>query len=221
MKTVFVIDDDAHINDLIEKALVSEGYEVMKAYSGTEALLLLEEKKPDLILLDLMLPGLTGEELLPKIKDIPVIVVSAKMDTRNKVDLLLNGAADYITKPFDIDELKARVAVQLRNSEYHPTRNDIVTACGISLDPLNLTISCGKEEVSVTRTECAILKLLMQNEGRPIGRNDLLDRISADTQDCTERSLKQHISNIRKKMIGLDGIDHIDTIYGIGFKFKS
>lgn len=221
MKTVLVIDDDACINDLVEKALVSEGYDVMKAYSGTEALLLLGQKKPDLILLDLMLPGISGEELLPKIKDIPVIVVSAEMDLKNKVELLTNGAADYMTKPFEIEELKARVLVQMRNIEHKPKQNECIVAGDFTLDQMNLTVACSKGKVTLTRTEYAIIKILMMSEGKPIGRNDLMEMISDDTPDCTERSLKQHISNIRKKLMSLDGKDHIDTIYGIGFKFKS
>ena len=109
MPNILIIDDDAHINDIVSKALRSEGYSVSSAYSGTEALLLLSQSKPDLVLLDLMLPGLSGEELLPQIKDIPVIVVSAKTDVTDKVELLLGGAVDYITKPFDMKELLARI----------------------------------------------------------------------------------------------------------------
>lgn len=114
MANILIIDDDVSINEMVSEALMNEGYSVEKAYSGTEALLLLEKTCPDLILLDLMLPGLSGEKLLPKIKDIPVIVVSAKADVSDKVGLLLAGAADYITKPFNIDELLARITVQLR-----------------------------------------------------------------------------------------------------------
>ena len=116
MKKILVIDDDVHISDMIEEALTKEGYSILKAYSGTEAMYVLSKTSPDLILLDLMLPGLSGEELLPKIKDIPVIVISAKLDVDNKVRLLLDGAADYITKPFDLSELKARIIVALRSS---------------------------------------------------------------------------------------------------------
>ncbi len=114
MKKILIIDDDIHINDMLEKVLTQEGYTVSHAYSGTEALLFMQNTAPDLILLDLMLPGLSGEEVLPKISDISVIVMSAKVDVKDKVTLLLNGAVDYITKPFDIDELLARIIVQLR-----------------------------------------------------------------------------------------------------------
>ena len=116
MSHILIIDDDIHINEMLEEVLIQEGYQVSHAYSGTEALLFLANEKPDLILLDLMLPGLTGEEVLPQIEKIPVIVMSAKVEVKDKVALLLNGAEDYITKPFEIEELLARIVVQLRKS---------------------------------------------------------------------------------------------------------
>ena len=114
MKTIAIIEDDQPIGDLLEEALGQAGYATLRAYSGTEAQYLLERAKPDLILLDLMLPGLTGEELLPCLGEIPVIVVSAKVGVDDKVNALLTGAADYVSKPFAMRELLARIAVQLR-----------------------------------------------------------------------------------------------------------
>ena len=116
-KRILIIDDDIHIGNMLEEALSKEGYEVLRAYSGTEALLVLAGAKPDLVLLDLMLPGLQGEEVISQIKGIPVIVVSAKVDLENKVDLLLGGAVDYVTKPFHMRELLARIFVHLKNAE--------------------------------------------------------------------------------------------------------
>ena len=116
MKTIAVIDDDIHIGNFLEELLQQEGYAVLRAYSGTEALLLLERHWPDLVLLDLMLPGLSGEEVLAKIQDVPVMVVSAKVGVENRVSLLLKGAVDYLEKPFDSRELLARIAVHLRES---------------------------------------------------------------------------------------------------------
>ncbi len=220
MKTILVIDDDMHIGNMLEEALTGEGYAVKRAYSGTEALLLLSQAKPDLILLDLMLPGLSGEQLLPKIKDIPVIVVSAKADVSDKVELLLGGAADYVTKPFDLAELLARITVQLRKSESVSPENAPVFE-DLTLFPDILTVKIGDEEVRLTRTECAILKLLMQNPKIPVSRSSILDKISLDTPDCTERSLKQHISNIRRKLQAVNGKDYIEAVYGIGFKMKN
>lgn len=215
---ILVVDDDIHISNLLTEVLTREGYTVDKAFSGTEALLVLSGNKPDLILLDLMLPGLCGEELLPKIKDIPVIVVSAKTDVTDKVGLLLGGAVDYVTKPFNTNELLARIAVQLRKRN---TDDRILNYRNITLYPDKLTVMLDETEIRLTRTECAILKLLMQNPDMPIGKTTILDSISYDTPDCTERSLKQHISNIRHKLQAVDGNDYIEAVYGIGFKMKS
>ena len=218
MAYILITDDDIHIGNMLQEVLCANGYRVGRAYSGTEALMMLSDEAPDLVLLDLMLPGLTGEELLPKIKDIPVIVVSAKADVSDKVSLLMNGACDYVTKPFDTGELLARIAVALRKPKAEQT--DTLSACGLTLHCDMLTVRAAQQEVRLTRTECAILKLLMLSEGSPVGRTTILDRISADTPDCTERSLKQHISNIRKKLQSADGKDHIEAVYGIGFKLK-
>lgn len=225
MKNIMIIDDDMYIGNMVEETLRQESYEVTRAYSGTEALMVLEKIHPDLILLDLMLPGMSGEDVLSEIKNIPVIVMSAKAGISDKVNLLMSGAADYVTKPFDISELKARIAVQFRKSENSAVEdrsisNNCVRASDVVLDIDLLTAKIGQTEVLLTRTEAAILRILMSNPGRPVGRNTILDRISDDTPDCTERSLKQHISNIRKKFQAVNGVDYITAIYGIGFKFN-
>ncbi len=220
MKIIAVIDDDIPIGDMLTEVLSREGYAVLRAYSGTEALYLLSQKKPDLVLLDLMLPGLSGEEVLPHIKDIPVIILSAKANVQDKVELLLGGAADYITKPFDTRELLARIAVQLRKPKT-PGDKNILRTGDLVLDPESLSLTVQGQPVKLTRTEFAILKLLMQNPNQVIAKSVLLDRISADTPDCTERSLKQHISNLRKKMQDISGVDYIETVWGIGFKLAS
>lgn len=219
MPNILIIDDDPHISDMVSEALQGEGYAVSKAYSGTEAMMILSRNKPDLILLDLMLPGLSGEELLPEIKNIPVIVVSAKADTADKVGLLLGGAADYITKPFDMDELLARITVQLRRKDNNDP--DIIRAGDITLCTDTLSARIEETEIRLTRTECAVLKLLMQNPYTPVGKTTILEKISYDTPDCTERSLKQHISNIRHKLQAVNGKDYIEAVYGIGFKLRS
>lgn len=215
-KTILVVDDDIDIGTILEEVLAGAGYRVLRAYSGTEALLLLENTRPDLVLLDLMLPGLRGEEVLPRIKGIPVIILSAKVDVQDKVDLLLGGAADYMTKPFDTKELLARVAVQLRKAPAWE-KVGILTAGDLRLDTTALSLTVRGQPVKLTRTEYAILKLLMENPGQVMAKSVLLDRISLDTPDCTERSLKQHISNLRKKLMDASGVDYIETVWGIGF----
>ena len=236
MAEILIVDDDAHINDMLSEALEAEGYSVIKSYSGTEALLLLENKIPDLVLLDLMIPGLSGEELLPKIKDTPVIVISAKSDVNDKVGLLLNGAADYITKPFNIKELLARITVQLRNSKNNITSKTVLSFEGIELNTDTHIVTVKKTtsdnpglisgiesvtEVRLTRTEYAILKLLLQNPEQVVAKLTILENISLDTPDCTEDSLKIHIHNLRKKLKDTIGKDMIKAIWGIGFMITS
>lgn len=217
MKTIAVIEDDVHINDMLFELLSRERYLVLRAYSGTEAVYLLSQQKPDLILLDLMLPGLSGEEILPRIQGTPVIVLSAKLDVENKVKALLSGAADYMTKPFDPQELLARITVQFRNTGGSNAAS-VLRSGELSLD-LNAQIAAWQgQNVKLTLTEFAILKLLMQNPKQVFSKNALLNRISLDTPDCTERSLKQHISNLRKKLQEAGAPDLVETVWGIGFR---
>lgn len=216
MKTIAVIDDDVYIGGLLQELLSREGYRVLRAYSGTEALLLLKAEKADLILLDLMLPGLSGEELLPHLAGTPVIVLSAKSDVQGKVQLLLGGAADYITKPFDTGELLARVAVQLRKSACGQSAR--LSYLDMELDLSSHQLTVGGVPVKLTRTEYAIMKLLLQSPAQVIAKSVILDGISLDTPDCTESSLKIHVSNLRKKLRDVDGQEHIEAVWGIGFK---
>lgn len=217
MKQILIIDDDMHIGNMVEELLMREGYGVLRAYSGTEALLLLKETKPDLILLDLMLPGLNGEEILSKLDGIPVMIVSAKLDVDNKVRMLLEGAVDYVTKPFDTKELLARIAVQFRKSSTGSGAR-ILTFEALTLNTDTHMVTIDTNEIKLTRTEFAILKLLMRNPGQVITKSLLLERISEDTPDCTDSSLKIHISNLRKKLRGAGGTDYIEAVWGIGFK---
>ncbi|MCX4354651.1 MAG: response regulator transcription factor [Oscillospiraceae bacterium] len=215
---IAVIDDDLHINNMLCELLSREGYKVIRAFSGGEALAVLEETTPDLILLDLMMPGLSGEQVLPRIRDIPVIVMSAKVDVGSKVQLLMSGAADYVTKPFDTKELLARIQVQLRRSRQ--VTADILEYGGLTLDAELHEAKFGENAVKLTKTEFAILKILMQNPKQVITKSQILDRISADTPDCVESSLKVHVSNLRKKLRDASGLDFIEAVWGIGFKMR-
>lgn len=219
MKTIAIIDDDIPIGNMLEEVLEKEGYCVLRAYSGTEALYLLSERKPDLVLLDLMLPGLSGEEVLPRISGIPVIVVSAKVGIDDKVGLLLGGAADYVTKPFNIKELLARITVQLRKRENF-VEDTLLEVGDLKLNQVSHEVAVQEQAVRLTKTEYAILKLLMQNAGQVIAKSVILERISEDTPDCTDSSLKQHISNLRRKLRDVSGKDYIEAVWGIGFKLR-
>ena len=218
MSRILVIDDDVHIGNILEELLTREGHTVLRAYSGTEAVLSLDAARPDLVLLDLMLPGLTGDQVLPKIQGIPVIVLSAKADVDSKVSLLLSGAADYVTKPFDSRELMARVSAALRKTA--PAQDAPLAWGAIRLDPTTRRVSVAGTEARLTRTEYAILHLLMLNPSQVITKSLLLERVSADTPDCTESSLKTHVSNLRKKLRDAGAGDPIEAVWGIGFKLK-
>ena len=219
METILIIDDDVAIGNLEQEVLEWEGYLVQRAYSGTEALLLLKEKKPDLILLDLMLPGMSGEDILPQIQGIPVIVVSAKTAVEDKVELLLGGAVDYLTKPFDTKELLARIAVRLREKS-SPRLSPVYTYEELTIDTASHSVCVAEKQINLTRTEYAILKLLMQNPEQVIAKSVLLDCISMDTSDCTENSLKTHISHLRSKLREASGKDYVESVWGIGFRLK-
>lgn len=218
MKHILIVEDDIPIGDMLQELLTREGYRVSRAYSGSEALLSFSARRPDLVLLDLMLPGVSGEEVLAKAEGVPVIVVSAKAAVDHKVELLLGGAADYITKPFDTRELLARIVAALRAAA--SPANQALSWKELSLDTSTHAVTVSGAEVHLTRTEYAILKLLLQNPTQVIAKSVLLDRISADTPDCTENSLKIHVSHLRKKLREAGGKDYIEAVWGIGFKLR-
>ena len=215
-ETILIIDDDSSIGDLEQELLEREGFRTLRAYSGTEALLLLEKEQPDLVLLDLMLPGLSGEELLPRLQGVPVIVVSAKPAVEDKVALLLGGAADYITKPFENAELLARITVQLRKKAVKQT--GLLQWDDITLDSATHTVTVAGQSVNLTKTEYALLKLLLQNPQRVLSKSVILDSLFEDTPDCTESSLKTHVSHLRAKLRSAGGKEYVEAVWGIGYK---
>lgn len=232
MKNILIVEDDIHIGNALEEALAEEGYGVLRAYSGTEAVLVLagagadrNPAQPDLVLLDLMLPGLSGEEVLSRIgelrggRELPVIVMSARGDVDSKVGLLLGGAVDYVTKPFQMRELLARIAVHLRSFHGQGQANALCFG-EIRIDTDTYRVMAGDTDLRLTRTEYAILKLLVENQARVLTKSVLLDRISLDTPDCSEGSLKMHISNLRRKLKEAGCREAIEAVWGIGFQLK-
>lgn len=219
MNKILIVEDDVSIHNVIEELLQQENYITFNAYSGTEALLLLEKEKFDLILLDLMLPAISGEEIIAKVKDTPIIVLSAKVASADKVNCLISGANDYITKPFATSELIARIKVQLRLK--NATRvNETLKYKGLELLNDQHTLLVNDKKVNLTKTEYAILKHLLLNPNQVIPKNKLLDLISIDTEDCDENSLRVHISNLRRKIRDYTDNEYIESIWGIGFKMK-
>ena len=216
MKNILIVEDDKDIHNLIKEVLIKENYKPIDAYSGTEAILLIEKEKIDLVLLDLMLPGLNGEEVIQIVKDIPIIVISAKTSIEDKVNVLLNGANDYITKPFDSKELLARIKVQLRKRE--EKKNSELKYKNMVLENNSHTLYINDKKVNLTKTEYAILKQLLLTPNQVITKTNLLELISEDTPDCDENSLKVHISNLRKKIKSVTDEEYIESVWGIGFK---
>lgn len=216
-KKILIVDDDVYIGDMLEEILEKEGYQVLRAYSGTEASMILDKEEPHLMLLDLMLPGMKGEDLIEETRDVPVIVVSAKVDIDSKVELLMKGAEDYVTKPFDVKELLARIEVNLRRGAF-AGKSSLLEVGDLRLDPGNHQVMVKDREVRLTKTEYAILKQLIINYPRIITKSVMLDLISGDTPDCTDSSLKVHVSNLRRKLAAADGKERIEAVWGIGFK---
>ncbi|MBR3143213.1 MAG: response regulator transcription factor [Clostridiales bacterium] len=219
MSKILIVEDDEDIGAVLQKELKKDGYEVLRAATGTEGRMMLGTN-PDLILMDLMLPGMSGEELLTHIpKETPVIAVSARSSTDDKIALLSEGCVDYITKPFDIRELKARVNAALRTRSGKTSSARII--CGdMTIDTDKHEVYVDDKEVKLTRTEYAILKMLATGGGRVISKSELLDLIKTETPDCTESSVKVHISNLRKKIKEHTDTEYIEAVWGIGFKLK-
>lgn len=219
MSRILIVEDDEDIGLVVQKELAKEGYETFRAVTGTEGRMMLSNN-PDLILMDLMLPGLSGEELLTHIpKEIPVIAVSARSSVDDKVALLSGGCVDYITKPFDIKELKARVVAALRTVE-HKRGGAVVKCGGMNIDTAKHEVTIDGADIKLTRTEYAILKMLATSGGRVISKSELLDLIKTETPDCTESSVKVHISNLRRKIKTVTDTEYIEAVWGIGFKLK-
>ena len=220
MKTILIVEDNTDIHNLLKEVLEKEKYKVVDSYSGTEALMVLEREKVDLILLDLMLPGLNGEDIIKKVKDIPIIVISAKISSEDKVNALISGANDYLTKPFSTEELLARIQVQFRiDKDRKENRKDLkLTYKQMVLNQENHTVYIGENPIYLTKTEYAIMKQLLLNPKQVVTKSKLLEFISKDTLDCDENSLKVHISNIRKKIRQVTEEEYIESVWGIGFK---
>lgn len=223
MKKILIVEDDVNINNLLKEALSQKGYTCGQAFSGTEAALWLEKESWMLVLLDLMLPGMTGEEVLQLIRrqgDTPVIVLTAKDAMEEKLDLLTSGADDYITKPFDINEVIARVQIQLRHAgqEAEPDR---IECGGITLDDRTHQIWVdGQEILHLTRREYAILELLIRHPKQVFRKEAIFTYAWEEEYMGETKTLDVHISNIRKKLKAVTDKEYIQTVWGIGYRLN-
>lgn len=223
MGKILIIEDDTNINHMIAEVLKREGYDCLQAFSGTEGLLYVRSEEISLVILDLMLPGMTGEELLPAIKEeysIPVIVLSAKDDLDSKIELLTTGAEDYITKPFAVEELLARIGVQMRRFSGQETAGKNCCYEDLCLVKERYSILSGDREVSLTKQEYKILELLFSNPNRLFSKQDIYDYAWDDMYIGEDKTVNVHISNIRKKLKTVSDREYIETVWGIGFKLS-
>ena len=219
-KRILIIEDDQEICKLLSVMLTTVGIDTVLAYSGTEGLLQLQTTSFDLIVLDLMLPGKSGEELIKEIREesaIPIIVISAKVDIENKVNVLKMGADDYITKPFNQKEVVARVEVQLRRSSLHKLPTTKMVWRKLTMNTEKLSVSLDQHELQLTNAEFDILSLFMRNPEQVFSKKNIYERIWKGTYFGDDNTISVHISNIRKKIAEFTSDEYIKTIWGIGF----
>lgn len=222
---ILVIEDDADINRILCKYLTREQYQAVSAYSGTEARLQLRLDHFDLILLDLMLPGVAGEELIREIRgqsQVPIMVISAKTSLEDKVKALKDGADDYITKPFEREEVLARIGALLRRSRKHPGTEEapeetIYRFKQLSLCPLSRKVTVMEHSISLTAYEYEILLLMLQSPERVFTKEQLYQDVWKAGYYGEDNTINVHISNIRKKIKEYDDASYIKTVWGIGF----
>lgn len=222
---ILIVEDDNDINNLLYEMVVDYGYEAKSAYSGTEALLYLEKDRFDLILLDLMLPGKSGDELVNIIREkenMPIIIISAKEEKGLKAKILRAGADDFISKPFDIDEVMARVEVNLRRYSKNPEiKNDNIYR-EIEVCVESRLVKVNGQEVNLTSIEFDILELMVRYPDKVFSKNNLFKSVWGEDFICDDNTITVHISNLRNKIKKAGAKEnYIKTIWGIGYKLNT
>lgn len=236
---ILIIEDDADINNLIYKILIRHNYNAVQSFSGTEACLRLDMEQFDLMILDLMLPGMNGEALLHTLRndkklDIPVLILSARSSLQDKVQLLTEGADDYMTKPFEPEELLARILAALRRASQNRKRNNIHSSEGgqenqpgdscfsyknLCLFPDLRKVTVNLKEITLTRHEYDILHILIQSPEKVFSREALYEQVWSGGYYGEDNTVNVHVSNLRKKLSAADpDQEYIKTVWGIGFK---
>ena len=221
MNEILIVEDDMHISALLKEALQKEGYCCTQAFSGTEARLLLTMNRYALVLLDLMLPGISGEDVLQEIRrqgQTPVIGLTAKAPLDVKVEFLKKGADDYVTKPFDIKEVLARIEVQLRKSTKEIQKTKI-SYQGMVLDKDTHQVFIDERELpKITKQEFSILELLLKHPKKVFSKEEIFEYAWEEVYMGETKTLDVHISNIRKKIKEVSDKEYIETVWGIGFR---
>ena len=224
MEKILIVEDDIHVNEMLCELLRQSGYMPVSAYSGTEALLTLSQGGFVLVLLDLMLPGKTGEDVLTEIRkgsDIPVIVLTARTDKETTTQLLRSGADDYLSKPFDNNELLARIDVQLRRKMKAEEKSLQLQYKDLSLDLDGFDVLANGIKVGLSKREFEIIRLMMTHPNKVFTKNNLYESVWGGDFLGDDNTINVHISNLRTKLnIASPGQEYIQTVWGIGYKMK-
>ncbi len=221
---ILIAEDERDIQELVDYNLRQEGFDTCLISQGDQVFEAVKKRKPDLVLLDLMMPGENGLDICKKIrnfegtKNIPVIMLTAKSSETDKVVGLELGADDYVTKPFSTKELVARVKATLRRTRLTVAPKQLLQKGDLTIDLQSYRVQVGAEEVNLTLTEYKLLKELMENSGRVLTRNELVTEVIGADVSVTDRTIDVHLASLRKK-IGANS-DHIETVRGVGYRFK-
>jgi DNA-binding response OmpR family regulator len=223
MKTILVVDDKSSVRTLLQDYLTEEGYRVVTAENGRNALYAARQEKPDLVLLDIMMPEMDGYDFIRayrKESNTPVILLTAKLEESDKVLGLELGADDYVTKPFGMKELVARIHAALRRAGQRPAQSAVLRLGDIVLDQEKHTVTVRGEAVRLTPSEFDLLQVLMQAPGRVFSRLDLLEAVQGTSFEGIARTIDVHIRNLRTK-IEPDPAQprYIETVFGVGYRF--
>lgn len=222
MAKILVVEDDKEINKLVSDFLVSNGYEVTSLFDGLKATDAVKNEGIELAILDLMLPYKNGDMVLAdirKISNIPVIIVSAKETTQNKIDLLRLGADDYMTKPFDLEEVLARIESNLRRAGFSQNSGNTLEYNGLTIDENNNVATLDGTELPLTAKEFAILLMLLKYPDKVFSKANLFESIWKEEYIAEDNALNVHVSNLRAKLKNISpDKDFIDTVWGIGYR---
>lgn len=224
MDTILIVEDNEDVNSMLAEALTDAGFEVKSAYTGTEGFNLIKNNVYDLVLLDIMLPYKSGDEILKEVRsfsDIPIIIISAKDMVGIKIDLLKLGADDYITKPFDLGEVVARVQSNLRRSKVKLQENETFRYKDMILDDGTKQVFVNDVEIDLTAKEYLILEILIKHPGKVFTKANLFETIWQEEYLGDESAVKTHISNLRSKLKKANPVEeYIETVWGLGYRLK-
>ena len=223
-ETILVVDDKASLRQMVDEYLTGQGFRVVTATNGQEALSVARDEKPDLILLDIMMPEMDGYEFIrvfTRESETPIILLTARLEESDKVVGLELGADDYVTKPFGTRELLARIRAVLRRTEKSVASQEVLHAADVVLDRGARTVHVGGRDVSLTPTEFDLLAQLMSVPGRVWGRAELLESLQGVAVAGMERSINVHVSNLRAKIEPNPAEPrYVETVFGVGYRFN-